>query len=137
MALPEMKSAPPQDQSTVQLVRSIATDTSTLVRQEIQLGKQEIVEAVTARLKAAAAFGAAGVMALFGLVFGGIAAGAALKNVVAPWLAWIIVAGGFFLLVMIAALFGLLRIKKPSMKPEETVRTVKEDVQWAKAQLKR
>jgi hypothetical protein len=36
-----------------------------------------------------------------------------------------------------AALFGLRRMKKPSLAPEETKRTVKEDVEWAKAQLKR
>ena len=127
----------PQEQSTVELVRSIGNDTATLVRKEIELGRQEIVEAITARLKAVAAFGAAGMLGLFAVIFLAIAAGAALKLVVAPWLAWLIVGGSFFVLMMGAAVFGIAKIKKPAMKPEETVRTVKEDVEWAKAQLKR
>jgi Putative Actinobacterial Holin-X, holin superfamily III len=133
----ESSDVPPTNQSTLELVRSIGNDTATLVRKEIELGRQEIVEAVTARLKAAAAFGAAGFLGLFATIFLAVAAGAALKLVVAPWLAWLIVGGSFLLLAGAAAASGVARIKKPAMKPEETVRTVKEDVEWAKAQLKR
>jgi hypothetical protein len=34
-------------------------------------------------------------------------------------------------------MFGIARMRRPPMTPEETKRTVKEDLQWAKAQLKR
>ena len=127
----------PQDQSTLQLIRSIAGDTSTLVRKEVELAKQEITEAITARLKAVAAMAVAGVLALFVLAFLGAAAAKALDDVVAPWLSRLIVAGGFLLLAGIGAMFGMRRVKKPPLAPEETKRTVKEDVEWAKAQLKR
>jgi hypothetical protein len=56
---------------------------------------------------------------------------------VSPWAARLIVAGGFLLLAGLAAAIGLLRAKRPPMKPELTVETVKEDIEWAKAQLKR
>jgi hypothetical protein len=52
-------------------------------------------------------------------------------------LAWLIVGGVFLLVAGGAAMFGLRRMKTPPMAPEETKRTVKEDVEWAKAQLKR
>jgi uncharacterized membrane protein YqjE len=126
-----------EDQSTVQLVRSIASDTGTLVRKEVELAKQEITEAVVARLKAAGAFGAAGVFALVGLIMGAVAATAALALVFSVWLSALIVTGSLFFIAGIAGLFGVFRIKKPSMAPTETVRTVKEDVEWARAQLKR
>jgi YihY family inner membrane protein len=126
-----------QDQSTLQLVRSIATDTGALVRKEVELAKQEILEAVVARLKAAGAFGAAGMFGLLGLIFGCVAALAGLSLVVAPWLAALVVMGSLFLLAGLAAGFGAARIKTPPMAPTETVRTVKEDVQWARTQLKR
>jgi hypothetical protein len=46
--------------------------------------------------------------------------------------------GGVFLLLAGAAfLFGKARMRSPSFSPEETKRTVKEDVVWAKQQLKR
>ena len=126
-----------QDQSTLQLVKSIASDTGTLVRKEIELAKQEVLEAIVARAKAAGAFGAAGVFGFLGLAFGCVAAIAALSLVFSAWLAALIVMGSLFGLAGTAAVFGLLRIKSPPMAPTETVRTVKEDVEWARTQLKR
>ena len=125
------------DRSTPELIRGIATDTATLVRKEVELARHEIVEALVARGKAAGAFAAGGLMALFILVFLGIAGGLALALVMPGWAAFLIVAGVFLLLAVGAVLFAKLRLKSPPMAPEETKRTVKEDVEWAKAQLRR
>jgi hypothetical protein len=92
---------------------------------------------VVARLKGAAAFAAAGILGLLALAFMGAAAAAALDLVLAAWASRLIVAGGFLLLALGGAMFGLRRMKAPPMAPTETKRTVKEDVEWAKAQLKR
>jgi len=127
----------PSQQSMPELVRSIATDTSTLLRKEMELGKQEIVEAVTARLKAAGSLAAVGLLFMFMLIFLALAGAAALDLVLPSWASRLIVAGGFLILALPVALFGLRRLKRPSLAPEETKRTVKEDVQWAKQQLKR
>ena len=123
--------------STVELVKDIAADASSLVRKEVELAKQELLEAVTARLKAAGAMVAAGVFGLFMLGFLGLAAAAALDLIFPAWLAALIVAGGFAVIAGPAVLFGLRKMKAPPLAPEETVRTVKEDVEWARAQLKR
>jgi hypothetical protein len=134
----EMKPEPPRgDRSVPELLRSIGTETATLIRKEVELGKQELLEAVMARLMAAGAGVAAGVMGLFVLAFLGLAAAAALDNVVRPWASRLIVAGGFLLIAAVAGLFAMRKLKKPRLAPNETVRTVKEDVEWAKAQLKR
>jgi uncharacterized membrane protein YqjE len=125
------------DRSIGELLRSIGTETSTLIRKEIELGKQEILESLTARLMAAAAGAVAGVMALFVLAFLGLAAAAALDNWLRPWASRLVIAGVYLLIAAMAGVFAMQRIKKPPIAPEETVRTVKEDVQWAKAQLKR
>ena len=127
----------PSQQSMPELVRSIATDTSTLLRKEMELGKQEIVEAVTARLKAAGSLAAVGLLFMFMLIFLALAGAAALDLVLPSWASRLIVAGGFLILALPVALFGLRRLKRPSLAPEETKRTVKEDVRWAKQQLKR
>ena len=126
-----------QERSTIQLVRDIASDSATLVRKEVELARQEIMTAVMARVKASGALAAAGALALFALIYLGIAGGAALSIVLPRWLAWLIVGGAFLLLAGMAALVGLRKMKKPPMAPEETKRTVKEDMEWAKAQLKR
>lgn len=127
----------PNQQGTLELIRSIAADTSTLVRKEVELAKQEIKEAIAARVKAVAALAVAGALGLLTLVFLGAAGAWALDGVLRPWAARLVVAGGFLLLAGGAALFGLGRMKRPPLAPEETKRTVKEDVRWAKAQLKR
>jgi hypothetical protein len=128
---------PARERSTVELIRDIATDTSTLVRQQMELAKQELMEAVTARLVAAAALAVAGLFGFLFLVFAALAGAAALALVMPAWAAALIVAGAFLVLAVPAVLFGIRKMKQPSLKPEETVRTVKEDVEWARAQLKR
>ena len=127
---------PPELQSTLELVRSISGDTVTLVRKEVELARQEVVGAITSRLVGAGALAAAAVMGLFIMTFLGLAAAAALDNVLRPWASRLIVAGGFLLIAGGAAMFGLRHLKKPPLA-KETTRTVKEDVEWAKTQLKR
>jgi len=134
----ETSAGGPEDaRSTPQLVRDIAGDTSTLVRKEIELARHEIIEALVARAKAAGALGAGAVMGLYMLLFLAVAGGLALATAMAAWAAFLIVAGVFAILAVGAVLFAKLRMKAPPMAPEETVRTVKEDVEWAKTQLRR
>jgi len=128
---------PIDEQSTFELLRSITSDTVALVRKEVELARQEILEAVSARLKAAAAFAAAGFLAVLAIVFLGLAAAAALDLVVAAWISRLIVAAVFLVLVGAGVGFGILRMKQPPLAPEKTKGMVKEDVEWAKAQLKR
>jgi hypothetical protein len=123
--------------STPQLIKAIAGDTATLVRKEVELARQEISEALVARAMAAAAFGAAGLMGLYLLLFLAVAGALALAIVLPAWAAFLVVAGVFLLLAGGAAAFAMFRIKRPPMAPEETKRTVKEDVEWAKTQLRR
>jgi Putative Actinobacterial Holin-X, holin superfamily III len=123
--------------STPELIKAIASDTATLVRKEVELARQEILEALVARAKGAAALGAAGVMGLYLLLFLAVAGALGLAIVLPAWAAFLIVAGVFLVIAGGATAFGLSRIKRPPMAPEETKRTVKEDLEWAKTQLRR
>jgi membrane protein len=127
----------PRDLSTVGLVGRVAGDAGTLVRKEIELARQEITEGITARLKGAAAFAAAAVMGLFLLGFMAAAGAAALDLVMPLWAALLIVAGVFLLLALVAVLLGRARMRSPSLAPEKAKANIKEDVEWAKAQLRR
>jgi inner membrane protein YhjD len=127
----------PQDVSTVRLVGQVAGDVGTLVKKEVELARQEITEAVMARLKTTAVFAAIGVIGLFIVGFLGLAAAAALGEVLPLWLALLIVAGAFALLAALAAVFAIGRRKRPPLKPEKAKQSIKEDVEWARAQLRR
>jgi hypothetical protein len=124
-------------QSTFELVRGIASDTGTLVRKEVQLAREEITEAVLARVKAALALGVAGAFLLMAMLFCVYAAAAGLANVMPLWAAMLVTAGGLICVAGVAALVGITRMRKPTLAPEATQRTIKEDVEWAREQLKR
>lgn len=121
----------------MQLVGSIASDTATLVRKEVELAKQEVTAAIASRVKGAAVLAVAGIVLVLALAFLGATMAAALDQVLRPWASRLIVAGTYLVVAGVAAMMGIRRLKKPSLSPEETKRTVKEDMEWARAQLKR
>ncbi|HWD72185.1 MAG TPA: phage holin family protein [Actinomycetota bacterium] len=127
----------PVERSTIEILMSIADDTRHLLQKEVELARHEIVEALLAKAKAAVALAAAGIILLMVLVFAGLTAAAALDNVLPPWGSRLVVTGGFALLAIVAVLFGLARLRKPGLMPEQTKRTLKEGEEWAIAQLQR
>jgi len=126
-----------RDRSTLELVRAIGDDMTTLMRKEIQLAKEEMLEGLIARAKAIGAIAIGGVLALLGLWFAALAGVAALALVLPRWASALIVAGSFFALAIAGLMFAMLRAKRPPLAPVETIRTIKEDVEWSKQQLKR
>lgn len=123
--------------STAELVRAIATDLSELTRKELELARHEVTEAVRARALGAGMLAAAGIAALLAVVFLALAGASALDRVLSEWLARLVVGGGFLLVAGAAALAGRSKLQRPPLEPEETKRTVKEDIEWAKTQLRR
>jgi len=119
------------------LVRSIASDISLLVTKQIELAKQEIGEMVGTRAKAVGVFGAAAVLGLFVIGFLGMAGAEALALVLPRWAAMLIVAGLFGLLAAVAIVAARGWLRSSATKPELTQESLKEDVRWAKQQLKR
>lgn len=119
-----------------ELVRSIGSDLSLLVRQQGELAKQELGEMAEAKAKGAGFLAAAAVLGLFVVGFVGLAAAAALDLVLPRWAALLIVGVAYLLLAGIAALIGRRELGT-SVSPEQTKQTVKEDVEWAKQQLRR
>jgi membrane protein len=124
----------PQARSTPGLIMSIAGDTSALVRKEMELARQEMVESVTARIKSVVSLAVAGVLGLFAVGWLASTLATALDGVLVPWASRLIVAGIFLLLAGVAIVLGRGKKKGPL---EETKRTIKEDMEWARAQLKR
>jgi MFS family permease len=125
------------ERGTGPLLRSIATDISTLVSKQIELAKQEIGEMVGARAKAVGVFGAAAVLGLFVIGFLGMAGAEALDIVLPRWAAMLVVAAVFAILAAVAIVAARGWLRSSASKPELTQESLKEDVRWAKQQLKR
>lgn len=122
---------------TAPLLRSIVADLSTLVTKQIELAKQELGEMVGTRAKAIGVFVTAAVLGLFVIGFLGLAGAEALDLVLPRWAAMLIVAAVFGLVAAIAIVVARGLLRSAASKPELTEATLKEDVRWAKQQLKR
>jgi YihY family inner membrane protein len=142
--MPPSGTAPPDASATTNggrgtgpLLRSIAADISTLVSKQIELAKLEIGEMVGTRAKAVGVFGAAAVLGLFVIGFLGMAGAEALDLVLPRWAAMLIMAAVFGVLAAVAIVAARGWLRSSASKPELTQESLKEDVQWAKQQLKR
>jgi hypothetical protein len=116
-----------------ELMRELSAQTSTLVRQELELAKLELSEKGKQAGIGVGMFGGASVVGLY-------AAGAltaclilVLATAVTGWLAALIVAVVYGAAAAGLALMGRVRVKQavPPV-PEQATDSVKEDVQWTK-----
>lgn len=121
------------DRSVGELITQMATQTSTLVRQELELARVELSQKGREAGKAAGLFGAAGTVALYA---GGALVAAAilgLATAVDGWLAALIVGVVLGLVAGVLALVGRSRARRAGPPvPEETVATVRNDVRYVK-----
>jgi uncharacterized membrane protein YqjE len=126
-----------RDQSIGELVKDLATETSTLVRQEIDLAKAEMTERGKRAGKGAGMLAGGAVVAL--LALGALTACliAALDLAMPTWLAALIVTVVYLALAGVLAMTGRNQIREAAPpKPEQTIDSVKEDVQWAKTRAR-
>jgi Putative Actinobacterial Holin-X, holin superfamily III len=118
------------------LLKAIRDDMSLLGRQQLELGKQEMKEIASEKAVGAGLLTAGAVLALFMLGFMAFAGAEALALTLPRWASFLIIAGIFLILAVIAFFAGREALQRPAA-PERTKQTVKEDVEWAKRQLKR
>jgi uncharacterized membrane protein YqjE len=122
-----------RDASTGDLVKRLASETSELVRQEVELAKAELAAKAKEAGKGAGMFGGAGLLGFF--AFGALTACLilALDTALPTWLAALIVAVVYGAIGGVLALTGKRKVQEAAPPvPEETVESVKEDVQWLK-----
>lgn len=123
-----------EGQSVGDLIGQVTSDLSTLMRQELDLAKAELRQEAAKAGRAGGMLGGAGVLGHLFLVFLALALMFALGNVMD--LGWAALIVGVLLAIGAAVLFALGRkqLRAVNPKPEQTVETLKEDVQWARNQ---
>ncbi|HEX5712874.1 MAG TPA: phage holin family protein [Solirubrobacterales bacterium] len=126
-----------REHSTGDLVRQLADQTSTLVRQEIELAKAELSAKGKVAGEGAGMFGGAAIVALLALGTFTALVLSLLDKAMDFTLAALIVTVVYAAIATLVALAGRQRIERGlPPAPEQTIETVKEDVQWAKSQAK-
>jgi uncharacterized membrane protein YqjE len=124
----------PRERGIGELVKDLASQTSTLVRQEIKLAQAEVTQRGKLASKGAGMLAGAAVAALLGL--GALTALAiiALDSFLALWLAALIVGVIWLAVAAVLGQSGKKRLQASTPPAPQTVETVKEDIQWAKTQ---
>ena len=125
------------DRSLGELFADLARESSTLLRQEVQLAKTELSQSAsrvgkdTASIAVGGLIAYAGLLAILAAVIIGLAA-AGLPWWVAALLVGVIVAGIGYGLIQ----HGLTALKREDLAPRRTIETLQDDAQWAKEQVR-
>lgn len=122
--------------STGDLVKQLSEQTTTLVRKEIELARAELSEKGKVAGQGAGMFGGAAVVALLAAATLTTMLIALLDKAMDLWVAALIVTVVYGAIAAVLAMSGRDRVKQATPPAEQTVETVKEDVQWAKSQAK-
>jgi len=126
-----------REQPIGELIKQLSQETSTLVRQEIELARAEMSEKADAAKAGGGMFAGAGLLGL-------LAAGAlttfliaALAEAMDVWLAALIVTVVYAVVAGVLAKTGKSRIQQATPAiPKQTQDTIKEDVEWAKTRAR-
>jgi uncharacterized membrane protein YqjE len=115
-----------------ELVKDLSAQTSTLVRQEIELARAELQEKGKVAGKGAGMLGGAAAAGL--LAMGALTAAliALLDKAMATWVAALIVMALWAVIALVLAKAGQRSLQRAAPPAPQTVETVKEDIQWAK-----
>jgi hypothetical protein len=126
-----------RDRSLGELLSQLSEQTTRLVHQELELAKAELADKGRQAGQGAGLFGGAGALGLAAL--GALTACfiLALDAVMPAWLAALLVAVVYGIVAFVLVKRGQARLKAAGPPvPTQTIETVKEDVEWAKTQMR-
>ena len=121
-----------EDRSLSELLSDVTGEIATLFRKEVELARAETSEQVSRAAKAGAMLGAAAVLGFLTLILMAFAAAWGLSEVVPEGVAFLIVGVVFGIIAAALASAGKKKIASVNPIPDQTVQTLKADVQVAK-----
>ncbi|HKN24079.1 MAG TPA: phage holin family protein [Candidatus Acidoferrum sp.] len=128
--------APQTQRSVSDVLQDIVANLQQIIRAEFRLVTVEIREKADRASKPVMVLASGIVLGFFGLGFLLLAAVYGLSLVMAPWLASLLVGGALAITSAVLVGSGRNALGQIEPVPEKTIRTVKENVQWAKEQIK-
>jgi hypothetical protein len=134
---PEVISPRPKvERSISTLLSDLAGETMLLFRQELALVKAELNEKMSRAGQGAGALGAGALIAYSGWLALVAAMVLALNLVLPAWLSAVIVGVVIIVFGCILLLIGKNRLNARALKPQRTLRTLREDEEWLKERLR-
>ena len=121
------------ERSVGQLLGDVTKELQALLRKEFELAKAETKEELEKAAAAGKGFGIAGFVGYLAVIMLSFAAAWALTAIMPTGWAFFAVGMVYVLVAAVMALRGRRELQKFHPVPEETVETLKEDVQWLKS----
>ena len=119
------------------LLKQLSEETTRLVHQEIELAKAELTQKGRQAGAGAGLFGGAGAVGFLALAALTACFILALDAVMPAWLAALLVAVVYGAVAAVLAVRGRAKVRQATPPvPQQTIETVKEDVQWAKTRMR-
>lgn len=118
------------------ILQDMFADLSAIMRSEIKLAKSELKSDVVELRRVAPLFAAGAILGLFALGYLLTAALLALAIVIPPWAASLVI---FVLTAIVGAAainVARSRLRNAKLKPERTMKTMKENAEWLKSQTR-
>ena len=128
---------PLRDRPTGELLKELSEQSTTLIKQEVDLAKAELQQKGKQAGMGAGMFGGAGLFGIgaFAAVTTALIAG--LATAMDTWLAALIVAVVYGAVAGVLAMQGKNKVQEAAPPvPEEAMESVKEDVEWAKTRAR-
>jgi hypothetical protein len=132
----EFQSKDFQQKSWRELLHEAVANVQDIVRGEMRLAVSEAKEEASKAGRATALLAAGAVFGLYALGFLLLAGVYALAMILEPWLAALIVGGVAAAVAAALVAVGKERIRQVHPKPEETISSIKENLQWARHKVR-
>lgn len=126
----------PEDQSLGELFSRVTSDVTTLVREEMQLAKVEMKQELRTAGKAGGLLSGGALTGYLSLLFASVALALGLSTFLWDWLAFLIVGVLYAIAAAVLVAKGRKSAQQIDPVPQQTVETLKEDVQWAKTRTR-
>lgn len=127
---------PRNERPVAALLGDLARESTRLIRQEIALAKAEFTHKLSQMGVGAGELVAGGFVIYAGFLALLAAAILGLSELMRPWLAALIVAIVVMIIGAVLALKGRRDIKAEKLVPDRTLRTLREDAEWAREQMR-
>jgi uncharacterized membrane protein YqjE len=126
------------DRPVGELLRELSEQTSTLVRQELELARLELTQKGKRAGIGVGMFGGAGALGFYALGALTAAIVLVLATAMKEWLAALIVAAAYAVVAGALALMGKTQVQQATPPlPQQATDSMKEDVRWTTASAKR
>ncbi|MDX2150470.1 MAG: phage holin family protein [Bryobacteraceae bacterium] len=124
------------DRSMADVLKDAISNIQDIIRAEVRLAKTEVREESQKAGRSVAMFAGGAVAAFYALNFVLFCLVFALALVLPLWLSALLVGAVLFIVAAVLVSMGRDRWKEVHAKPQQTIDTVKENVEWAKQQTR-